>query len=69
MSTLRTVKKLIFGETWLLPLGIALVVATGALVVRPLAATAWQHFGGLVMLAGVLGVLWISVARGARTRP
>jgi hypothetical protein len=68
VSTLRTLKKLILGETWLLPLGIAVVVATGALVVRPLAASAWHRAGGLILLAGVLGVLAISVARGARTR-
>ena len=69
MSTLRTLKKLILGETWLLPVGIALVVATAALVVRPIAATAWQSVGGLILLAGVLGVLAVSVARGARRRP
>jgi hypothetical protein len=68
MSTLRTLKKLILGETWLLPVGIAIVVATTALLVRPLAATAWHRAGGLVLLAGVLGVLAISVARGARGR-
>jgi hypothetical protein len=68
MSTLRTLKKLILGETWLLPVGIAIVVATTALLVRPLAGTAWHRVGGLVLLAGVLGVLAISVARGARRR-
>jgi hypothetical protein len=68
MSTLRTLKKLILGETWLLPVGIAIVVATAALVVRPLAATAWHRVGGLILLAGVLGVLVISVARGAGRR-
>jgi hypothetical protein len=68
MSTLRTLKKLILGETWLLPVGIAIVVATTALLVRPLTATAWHRVGGLVLLAGVLGVLAISVARGARGR-
>jgi hypothetical protein len=66
MSTLRTLKKLILGETWLLPVGIAVVVATAALLVRPLAATAWHSLGGLILLVGVLGVLAISVARGAR---
>ncbi|MEA2217554.1 MAG: hypothetical protein QOJ35_180 [Solirubrobacteraceae bacterium] len=66
MSTLRTIKKLVLGETWLLPLGIAAVVAANALVVRPLATAAWHRGGGLMVLAGVLAVLVISVARGAR---
>jgi hypothetical protein len=30
MRTLRTIKKLVLGETWLLPAGIAAVFATGA---------------------------------------
>ncbi len=68
MSTLRALKRLVLGETWLLPLGIAAVVAAAALLVRPLAAHAWQHLGGFMLLAGVLGVLLASVARAARPR-
>jgi hypothetical protein len=68
MNTLRTLKKLVLGETWLLPLGIAAVVATAAFVVRPLADAAWDHTGGFVLLAGALCVLLASVARGARPR-
>ena len=56
------------GETWLLPLGIAAVVAAAALLVRPLAAHAWERLGGFTVLAGVLAVLLASVARAARTR-
>ena len=67
MSTLRTLKKLLLGETWLLPLGIAAVVAAGVLV-RPLAAHAWEHLGGFMLLTGVLAVLLASVARTARPR-
>jgi hypothetical protein len=65
LSTLRTLKKLVLGETWVLPVGVAVVVGTAALLLRPLAATAWHEFGGLILLAGVLGLLVISVARGA----
>jgi len=68
MTTLRTLKKLLLGETWLLPLGLAVVVACAGLLVRPLAAAAWDRLGGFVLLAGVLGVLVTSVARGARRR-
>jgi hypothetical protein len=68
MSTLRALKKLLLGETWLLPLGIAAVVVIAALIVRPLTARAWEHYGGFVLLAGVLCVLLASVARAARRR-
>jgi hypothetical protein len=66
MSTLRTLKKLLLGETWLLPIGIAAVIAAGGLLVRPLDAGAWEHLGGFILLAGVLGVLLASVSRTAR---
>ena len=66
MSTLRTLKKLVLGETWMLPLGIAAVVLACALVVRPLAPHAWGTIGGLVLLAGVVAVLVASVSRGVR---
>ena len=66
MTTLRTLKKLLLGETWLLPLGMAVVVAAADLVIRPLASDAWRHAGGFVLLAGVLVVLLAAVARTAR---
>jgi hypothetical protein len=66
MSTLRTLKKLLLGETWFLPIGIALVVAAGGLLVRPLDHGVWRHVGGFVLLAGVLAVLLASVWRTAR---
>ena len=64
MSTLRTLRKLVLGETWLLPVGVAAVLLTAALVVRPLLDGAWEHAGGFVLLAGVLAVLSASLARG-----
>ena len=66
MSTLRTLKKLLLGETWLLPLGLLAVVLTGALVVRPALSHAWATDGGFALLAGVVAVLVASVARGVR---
>jgi hypothetical protein len=68
MSTLRALKALVLGETWLLPLGVGAVLVIAALVVRPLMGGAWERGGGLVVLAGVLAVLLASVARGARPR-
>lgn len=66
MSALQTMKKLIFGETWVLPIGVVAVIALGGLVIRPATEASWTHFGGFVLLAGVACVLAISVARGAR---
>lgn len=68
MTTLRILKKLLLGETWLLPAGIAIVVAAAGLLIRPAAAGAWPHLGGFLILAGVLVVLVTSVARAARQR-
>jgi hypothetical protein len=68
MSTLRTLKTMLLGETWLVPLGIAAIVGAAGLLVRPLASGAWHRLGGFMLLAGVLAVLLASVARAARTR-
>jgi hypothetical protein len=66
MSTLRTLKKLILGETWILPIGLAMTLAAGGLLLRPFADSDWPHLGGFVLLAGVLAVLLASVNRSAR---
>ena len=65
MTTLRTLKKLFLGETWILPIGVAVTLAGGA-VLRALAGDIWHHVGGLVMLAGVLAVLAVSVETSVR---
>jgi hypothetical protein len=67
MSTLRTIKKLLLGETWLLPAGIAATLAAGELL-RRVAPEAWRQIGGPILLAGVLIVLVTSVRRTSRPR-
>lgn len=64
MTTLRTLKKLLFGETWLVPLGVAATVTVTGMLIRGGAASA--QIGGFVLLAGVLVVLLLSVARSGR---
>jgi len=66
MSVLRTVKRVLLGETWVLPAGLAVVVGATALVAKPLLEGAWHRDGGFVLLAGVAAVLVVGVARGAR---
>jgi hypothetical protein len=67
LSFLRALKKLVLGETWVLPIGI--IVAVGAcLVVRGALGAAWRDFGGFVLLVGVALTLVVAVAGSARRR-
>jgi hypothetical protein len=67
MNTLRTLKQLLLGETWILPLGIVAILAAGALF-HHLAGRAWAEAGSLGLSAAVLVVLSFSVSRTARNR-
>ena len=67
MSTLRAIKKLVLGETWVLPVGIAAVLVAGA-VLKAAAPDAWKEAGGAILAAGVLAVLLASVLVSARGR-
>jgi hypothetical protein len=69
MSLLRVLRKLVLGETWTLPLGVAAVLLVAAFVARPLMHDAWRHGGGFLLLAGVAAVLTLSVALSAGQRP
>jgi hypothetical protein len=57
---MKTLRKLVLGETWILPCGVALALAVAGLV--PLVAGPdgwWRSVGGwllFVLLAAVLGV-------------
>jgi thiosulfate reductase cytochrome b subunit len=68
VSLLRTLRKLILGETWSLPLGLAAAVVL-ALVLRAADRAAWHHAGGFVLLGAVLVALVLSVAAGTPRRP
>lgn len=65
MTVVRTVVKLIAGETWELPAGVAALVGLG-LAASHWASDAWDDGGGLVLFAGVVALLALTVARGAR---
>jgi hypothetical protein len=62
MSVGRALRLLVFGETWTLPLGVAAVLLAAA-GLRRVAPDVWHDAGGFVMLAGVVAVLAITVAR------
>ena len=67
MTLLRTLKKLILGETWLMPAGVALAVAV-ALLARHLLGVHWHAIGGFVLLAGVVAVTLVSAAATTPSR-
>lgn len=61
---IRTVRKLVLGETWVLPIGVALAVGIAALL-SALAGDAewWRDLGGFVLLGLVLAALLAAVGR------
>jgi len=61
---LRTLRELVLGETWTLPLGVAFLLVAGA-VLEDVAADFWEDAGGFVLLGGVIAVLLVTVRRGA----
>ena len=69
MTFLRQLRLLVLGETSSLPLGVAAAVALAALV-REVAGPDgwWRHWGGLLLLALLLGALWITLFRAGRLR-
>lgn len=64
---IRTLRKLVLGETWSLPLGVAVAVG-GAGLLRALAGEAgwWRDGGGFVLLALVVVALLVAVGRPGR---
>jgi hypothetical protein len=64
VNALRALKKVVLGDTWVLPIGVAVVLLVAGLVVRPLLPDAtWSAIGGFVLLGGVVAVLAVSVRR------
>ena len=59
---MRTLRKLVLGVTWALPIGIALAVGT-AMVVRAVAGADgwWVHGGGCVLLVLLVGAFAVSL--------
>jgi hypothetical protein len=64
---IRTVRKLVLGETWALPVGVAVAVGCAG-VLRALAGDAawWRDGGGFVLLGLVLVALLVAVGRPSR---
>lgn len=70
MSTFRYLRKLILGETWTLPAGLAVALLASALIGRLLGHQGWWPAGGgFVLLALVLVALTASLAEALARRP
>ena len=64
---MRALRKLIFGETVALPVGVGLVLALG-LALDEWAGGWWSDAGGFILLALVVVVLAVSLAPAHRRR-
>jgi hypothetical protein len=64
----RALVKLLLGETRVLPIGVALVLA-GALVLHAVAGEWWDDDGGYLLLAGVVAALSASLSGRSGRRP
>ena len=61
---MKALRKLLLGETWVLPAGVALVLLAGlALSAVSHGAGWWRESGGFLLLAGVVGVLSVALKR------
>ena len=61
-ATLRQLRKLLLGETWTLPVGVAVAVAVSFLVRGAVdGGHWWPHGGGFLLLGLVIVVLAVSI--------
>jgi hypothetical protein len=61
---IRTLRKLVLGETWALPIGVGVAVgAAGVLSALAGDAAWWRDGGGFVLLALVVAALLVAVGR------
>jgi hypothetical protein len=57
---MRTLRKLVLGETWTVPVGVALILLAGLLL---RGEGWWADAGAFVLLAGVVATLSASLRR------
>jgi hypothetical protein len=59
---MRTLRKLVLGETWALPIGIAVAVGAAAIVSAVAGAAGWwASAGGFVLLGLLVGAFAVAV--------
>jgi hypothetical protein len=69
VSLLRTLRKLVLGETWALPAGVALAVGAAAVARAAAGSDGWFEAGGGWFLLGLLAAGFaVAVLRSGRAR-
>jgi hypothetical protein len=56
----KALRKLVLGETWALPIGVAVVLA-GGLVLKAVGGDFWEDDGGFLLLAGAVVTLSLAL--------
>lgn len=68
-SLLDSLRRLILGETWTIPMGIAATIALALALRSWLPETIWKAAGGFCLGAFVLAALAFSLRGASRGRP
>jgi hypothetical protein len=66
MALLRSLRSLILGETWTIPLGVAAAVLIAALLRSAISEQLWDEIGGFALAAMVAITLVVSISRSSR---
>ena len=67
-ALLRSLRHLILGETWTIPLGVGAAIALAALIRASVPEVAWERVGGFCLTAFVLATLAFSLRRASAKR-
>jgi ABC-type phosphate/phosphonate transport system permease subunit len=66
MALLRSLRSLILGETWTIPLGVAVAVLIAALLRSAFADAVWDEIGGFLFAGMIAITLVASISRSSR---
>ena len=66
MAVLRSLRSLILGETWTIPLGVASAVLIAALLRSAISEQLWDEIGGFALAAMVAITLVASISRSSK---
>lgn len=63
---LTSLRRLIFGETWMIPLGVGAALVLALLMRAAVPETAWETAGGFCLAASIVAALAYSLRRAPR---
>jgi hypothetical protein len=66
IALLRSLRSLIFGETWTIPIGVAAAVAITALLRPTFSEQLWNEIGGFLLAGLIAATLVGSISRSSR---